>query len=257
MTFSRPTSRREPHDALGDEFRMLDDIRRVADHARNEHLALRQLDGLPDPPFVLVTRIGALDDESADLHAEDQIDDVLERHVGRVRPGPASPADVIADAIDRQAGDRVVEHLDLQRQPFAVIRKARRRHHAVVGDRGARVVELQHKAGVDDHAILGAHRRADRPDQLLLALVIFVLAVRDDARRRRDRKERFLDLDVPQRGFEIVDIALELRLTGIGDRPDAHRLDRGRDGLAGIELGVELGETLAIDAAGERIGAGP
>ena len=59
-----------------------------------------------------------------------------------------------------------------------------------------------------------------------------------------------------ERRFEIVDVALELGLPGIGDRPDAYRLDRGRDAFAGIELGIELGETLAVDAARERIGAG-
>ena len=114
MTFSRPTSLRQPHDALGDQLRMLDDIGGVADDAGNEHLARRQFRALPHAPFVLVARIGAFDDEGADLHAEDEIDDVLERHVGGVRAGPAAPADVIADAVRRQAFDRLVEHLDLQ-----------------------------------------------------------------------------------------------------------------------------------------------
>src|SRR2546426_6027776 len=31
---------REPHQALGDQDRMLDDVARMADHPRNEHLAL-------------------------------------------------------------------------------------------------------------------------------------------------------------------------------------------------------------------------
>ena len=115
ITFSRPTSFGEPHDALGDEFRMLDHVGGVADDAGDEHFVLRQLDVFPDPPFVLVARIGAFDDEGADIHAEDEIDDVFERHVGGVRPGPTAPADVIADAVRRQAFDRVVEHLDLQR----------------------------------------------------------------------------------------------------------------------------------------------
>ena len=123
-----------------------------------------------------------------------EIDDILERHIGGVRAGPAAPADVIADAVGRQAGDGLVEHLDLERQPFAVVGKASRRHHAVIGHGGARIVELQHEAGVDDHAIFGAHRRADRPDQLLIALVVFVLAVGNDAGRRRHRQERLLDL---------------------------------------------------------------
>ena len=205
---------------------------------------------------MLVARIGALDDKGADIHAEDEVDDVLERHVGGVRAGPAAPADVIADAVRRQTGDRLVEHLDLQPQPFAVIGKAPRRHHAVIGDGGTRIVELQHEAGIDDHAIFGAHRGADGADQFFFALVIFVLAVGDDAGRRSNRKERLDHIDALQRGFEIVDVALQLRLAGIGDRPDAHRLDRGGDAFAGIELGIKFGELLAVDAAREWIGAG-
>ena len=56
-----------------------------------------------------------------------------------------------------------------------------------------------------------------------------------------------------ERRFEIVDVALEFGLARIGDRADADGLDRGRDAFAGIELGIEFGEMLAIDAAGERI----
>ncbi len=186
---------------------------------------------------------------------EDEIDDVFERHVGGVRAGPAAPADVIADAVRRQAFDCLVEHLDLQPQPFAVILKAARRHHAVVGDGGARVVELQHEAGVDDHAVFGAHRGADGADQVLFGLVVFVLAVGYDARGRRHRQERLDYIDAFQRRFEIVDIALQLGLAGIGDRPDAHRLDGGGDAFAGVELGIKFGELLAVDAAGKRIAA--
>ncbi len=204
---------------------------------------------------MLVARIGALDDEGADIHAEDEIDDVFQRHVGGVRAGPAAPADVIADAVRRQAFDRLVEHLDLEPQPFAVIVKAARRHHAVIGDGGAGIVELQHKTRVDDHAVFGAHRRADGADQLFFAFVVFVLAVGNDAGRRRHRQERLDHIDALERGFEIVDVALQLGLAGIGDRPDAHRFDRGRDAFAGVELGIEFGELLAVDAARKWIGA--
>ena len=67
-----PDQPRQPHDALRHQLGMLDHIGGVADHAGNEHLARRQLRGLPHPPFVLVARIGAFDDIGADLHAEDR-----------------------------------------------------------------------------------------------------------------------------------------------------------------------------------------
>ena len=41
---------------------------------------------------------------------QDQIDDVARRHVGGVRTGPASPADVIADLLGRDAFGRAVDH---------------------------------------------------------------------------------------------------------------------------------------------------
>ncbi len=58
-----------------------------------------------------------------------------------------------------------------------------------------------------------------------------------------------------QRSFEIVDIALQSRLPGIGDRPDANGVGRGGKALARIELSIELGEPLPIGSARERIGA--
>ena len=87
-------------------------------------------------------------------------------------------------------------HLDMRRDPVAVVGEARRRHHAVVGDGGARVVELHQEAGIDDHAVFGAHRLGDRLQAVVLARVVLVLAVGDDARGRRDREERLDRLGV-------------------------------------------------------------
>ena len=116
-----PDQSRQPHDALGHQFRVLDHVGGVADDAGNEHPARWQFGSFPHPPFVLVARIGSFDDKCADFHAEDEIDDVLERNVAGMRPRPTAPADVIADALKRQTGNRLVENIDLQRQPFAVL----------------------------------------------------------------------------------------------------------------------------------------
>src|SRR5215471_6267792 len=45
------------HQPFSDEFRVLDDVAGVADHARNEHLTLWEFDLLPDVPFVRVARV--------------------------------------------------------------------------------------------------------------------------------------------------------------------------------------------------------
>jgi hypothetical protein len=180
---------RQAHDALRHELGMLDHVGGVADHPRREHLALGQSHALPHAPFVLVARVRALDEIGPRLDLEHQVDDVLERHVGHVRAGPASPADVIAHPLLGDAGERVVDRLDVHRHPVAVVGEARRRHHPVVGDRETRVVELHIEAGVDDRAVFRAHRIGDRVEQLLVGLVVFVPAVGDHARGRGDRQE--------------------------------------------------------------------
>ena len=92
---------------------MFDHVGGMTDHTGNEQPIRRQFSRFPYPPFMLVARIGAFDDIGPDFHAQDQIDNVLKRHVAGVRSGPASPANVIADAVGRQPGDRLIEHIDL------------------------------------------------------------------------------------------------------------------------------------------------
>ncbi len=140
------------------------------------------------------------------------------------------------------------------REPAPVVREARRRHHAVVGDGVARVVELHQEAGIDDHLVFGAHGIGDRGLQFVFALVEFVLAIGDHARRRRHRQEGFFHLHVFQRRLEVVDVALQFRLAGICDRADANRLGGGGNAFARIELGIEFREALAVGAALEWIG---
>ena len=99
-------------DAVGDQLRVLDKVGGVADDTRHQHLARRQFCILPHPPFVLVPHIGGLEGIGLRLHLEDQVDDVLERQIMGVRPVPAAPAQVIAHAFLRNAGERVVDRLE-------------------------------------------------------------------------------------------------------------------------------------------------
>src|SRR6185503_8255469 len=244
---------RQARNALGHQLRMLDDIGGMTDDTGNQHLARTELCIFPYLPFVFMTRVGALDDVGAHLHLQDQVDDLLERHVAGMWSRPGAPAHMIADAVSRQPLDRVVENVDLPCQPFAVIGEARRRHHAVIGDGTARVVELEQETGIDDHLVFGAHRFRDRSLQLLVASVVLVLAVGNHARRRSDRQKTFFHLHVLERGLEVVDVALQFGLPGIFDRADADRLCCRRDRLLRIELGVELGKLRAISATLEWI----
>ena len=48
------------HDSIGYDLWMLDDVGGVANHARNEQLAVRQLRVLPHAPFVLMPDVAGL-----------------------------------------------------------------------------------------------------------------------------------------------------------------------------------------------------
>ena len=100
---------------------------------------------------------------------------------------------MIAYAVARQPGNGLVEHVHLQGEPLAVVGKTRRRHHAIEADRGALIVELQHKTGLDD--MLYLVRIADPIARInSFPCVILVLAVRDDAHRRGNQKKCFRDI---------------------------------------------------------------
>src|SRR6516164_6126215 len=119
-------------DAFGDELRMLDHVRDVADHAGDQQLAGRQLGALPYLPFMLVAGIAGLDHVGAGTDFQNEIDDVPKRHIARMRAGPAAPADVITYVVLRDACERGVERFDEFAQPAPVVREASGRDHAVV-----------------------------------------------------------------------------------------------------------------------------
>ena len=148
--------------------------------------------------------------------------------------------------------------LDVHRHPVAVVGEARRRHHAVVGDR-----ESAHRRAAAARPASTIARYSARIasaiacEQLLVGLVVFVPAVGDHARRRGDRQEPSPRASLPESRLEIFDVAPQLRLPGVRDRPDAHRHPALAPTAAGgprrVELAVELGEAGAIGAAVEAV----
>ena len=63
-------------------------------------------------PFVLVAHVAGFERVGAGIDRQHHVDDVAQRNVGGVRAVPAAPAEVKADAVLRQALDRVVQRLD-------------------------------------------------------------------------------------------------------------------------------------------------
>ena len=172
------------------------------------------------PPLVLVPGVRLLDQVEAGAHVEHEIDHVGERRVVRVWPVPASEAHVIADALLRDARERVVERLDAQRRPApVVVDRAADCEDRVVLVQEHRVVDLEQEAGVDDRPVLLVQRIRDREDELLFGRVVLV-AQPVDARGRDDWQESVGDVDGCERALEAREVARERRAV-VGDRAGA------------------------------------
>ena len=79
-----------------------------------------KFDLFPDPPLVLVARVGGLDQVGANADLQQQADDIFQRQIRRVRPMPAAPADMVAHALLRNIRQRMVERLDARCGELAV-----------------------------------------------------------------------------------------------------------------------------------------
>ncbi len=152
---------REAGEPLRHQFGMLDQHRRLGDHAGDEHLVVGQLDARPIFPLVLVARIGSLERVGARAHLEDDVDDVLELHVVDARAHIDAVAGVEADPVFRDALERRIERLDAQLCPFTAGGDVEVRARDVVGEE-ERIVDLQQEAGVDDRLVFLTHRLGDR-----------------------------------------------------------------------------------------------
>src|SRR5207248_7934399 len=117
-------------------------------------------------------------------------------------------AQMEADAVLRQAADRVVERLDPDHRELLVLldRRLRIDHVPVLGDR--RIVELQGEAGIEDRLVLLAHRIGAGVKELLLGLVVRIADPRGAARRYRSYKA-VLNAGGLQRRLEIGDVSLD------------------------------------------------
>ena len=102
-TFSRPTDAGVVDEALGNEFGVFDVVGGVGDDAGDEALAVGQLGGLPDLPLVGVAGIGGFYAVGSSVDAQDDVHDIAQGYVGGVRAVPATPAEVVADAVLGQA----------------------------------------------------------------------------------------------------------------------------------------------------------
>ena len=180
-----------------------------------------------------------------------------ERNIGSVRAVPAAPADVKADAVRRQPAQRVIERLHAHLLEFLELPKRRLRIDHVPVVRQARIVDLQHDAGIDDRLVLVAHRLGRGEQEFLLGLVIKIDAAGEAARADRAH-EAFFGAARGERFFQVLDVGGERRMAGIFERPGAGRAaDRparraAHQAAAQFRIEIELAEFLPVAAVGER-----
>ena len=94
-------------------------------------------------------------------------------------------------------------------------RRLRIDHVPVVGQ--ARIVDLQHDAGVDDRLVFFVHRIGGGEHEFLFGLVVKVLAAGEAARPDRAH-EAFFGTGCSHRLFQIGDVGRERGMAGIFDR---------------------------------------
>ncbi len=234
ITFSRPSALGVQLDAPRDELGVLDHVADVPNDARQQHLALGQLHVVPDQHLVHVPVVRAFDRVALRADLQNRVEDRLQRHVGRVRRVPATPADVQPRALLGNALQRMIDGLDLEREPLQILVGVVR----IVEVRELRRIDLDVEAGRDDGFVLLVHRLGEREQVLLLGLVVLVDARAERAqRRRRHGHERAFHVDAGERRFQSCELGIELVHTLVGDRPRAHRqVGRRPDGRVGLDL---------------------
>src|SRR5215217_9532411 len=84
----------EPHDAVGNQLRMLQHVRCVANHAGNNNFTVGQLGGLPHLPLMLVAHVACLYRIALSFYFEQQVDHILEFDVAFVWAVPTAPTHV-------------------------------------------------------------------------------------------------------------------------------------------------------------------
>ena len=210
----------EAHDPFGDQFRVLHQIGRMADHARYEDFPGGQLDVLEDMVFVLVARVRRFEGIGAGVDLQHDVDDILEIHFVDARTDIDAVAGMEADFLGRDAAERVIDHFDPLGRPVPAIGDAELRMHHVIGDQ-ARIVDLENKSGVDDCFVLFAQRIGDGLLVFLVGAIILVgKSCRDVGRRDRGHEDIFVGQALGCR-FEIGDVRLDGLVASVADRPGA------------------------------------
>ena len=178
-------------DAVGDELGMLDVVGRVPEQPGQQDLPVVQRHVGPDPPLVLVPRVGHLEGVGARVDPQHDRHHVGQRDVVQPRAVVEPVAGVQPDPVLRDAAQRVVERVHVLLRPAAAVGRVAA---AVVGQDldQPRVVHLQQEARLDDGQVLLPHGLGHRGQVVLLGGVVVVAAEAAGTGRRQERLDRGL-----------------------------------------------------------------
>src|SRR5690606_27244359 len=104
---------RKAFDALCDQFGRLDIVGTGVDQARREDAIAAEFRFGPDSPFVLVPRIGGLEQQGGWFRAQHHVDNLLQRNVVIVRAFVIAPAQMHAHLLRRNISGRSIERFDI------------------------------------------------------------------------------------------------------------------------------------------------
>ena len=171
---------------------------------------------------MLVADVAGFEGVSLGIDGQHDLDDVAHRYVGGVRAVPTPPAQMEADAVLRQAAQRVIEGLDPDHREFLVRFDTRLgvHHVPIVGDR--RIVELQDEAGIENSLVFFAQCLGPGVEELLIGLVVGV-GYPIGAARGDGGHELLFDPGRGEGRLEIGDVGGDRLLSGIAERADAYR----------------------------------
>ena len=99
---------------------MLDERGGVTDDAGDQDLS-NPVDPFPITPLMFMPHIGGLDEIAARIDSQEQVDDILQRQVVRVRVVPVAPTQMIPHPVLRKTAQGVVEDVDAKRCEFAIL----------------------------------------------------------------------------------------------------------------------------------------
>ena len=163
---------------------------------------------------MFVPHIGGLEGIGLRLYFEDQVDDVLERQIVRVRTVPAAPAQMIALLIFGDAGERVIDGLDAPSRELAIgLNRGFRLQH-VPPIRQSGVVDLQDEARRYDRAVFLAQSVGQSEQEFVLGLVVFVEDEMVEPAGCEHGDKRLVNRRT--RGFDRLLERVELAVDGLG-----------------------------------------